>query len=261
MQQCPPEFIALAHELADAVHPIVDQYFRQDNGVEIKADATPVTLADREIEQLWRDIIMTKRPDDGIWGEEFGRYKTDAEYQWIFDPIDGTKAFTLGRPTFGCLIALYHVTHGFILGLCYQPITKDRWVGALGYPTTFNGTVLPRRQEPKPGVPLRAAFTNPLRFKESLQRTHDCLVREKAVIGYSGDCINFATVANGWIDITAENQQSLYDIAPFVAILRGVGAVITQADGKPIDLDMGDSVLVAGTAQLHQRFLKIAAGE
>jgi inositol-phosphate phosphatase/L-galactose 1-phosphate phosphatase/histidinol-phosphatase len=261
MQQCPPELIALGHELADAVHPIITQYFRRDNGIEIKDDATPVTLADRAIEQLWRDIIMEKRPDDGIWGEEFGRYKTDAEYQWIFDPIDGTKAFTLGRPSFGCLIGLYHVTQGFILGLCYQPITKDRWVGALGYPTTYNGDVLPQRQNPPAGAPLRAAFTNPMRFQDGLTRCHDALIEQRAVIAYGGDCLNFASIASGLVDISAENKQSIYDIACFVPILQGVGACISELDGTPIGLDMKQVMIAAATPELHQRFLRIAAGQ
>lgn len=257
MQTCPAEFITLAQQLADLARPIALQYFRQPNGLEIKADATPVTLADRTIEKAWRDHVMQAYPDHGIWGEEFGRHQPDADYQWIFDPIDGTKPFTLGRPAFGCLIALHHRTDGFLLGVCDQPFTQERWIGAAGQPTTYNGIALPQRMTPTAGTPLRAGFTNPRRFREGLQNVHDHLVASKAVVGYGGDCLNFAAIASGWIDVSAENQQSLYDVAPFVAILRGVGAVITQSNGRPLAVDMEDGVLAAATPELHAQFLEI----
>ncbi|HEY1096959.1 MAG TPA: inositol monophosphatase family protein, partial [Alphaproteobacteria bacterium] len=246
MRQCPADLISLAHELADAARPIARTYFRQNLGLEIKSDATPVTLADRTIEQEWRRIIMEKRPQDGILGEEFGVHQPDAEYQWIFDPIDGTKAFTLGRTSFGCLIALYHVQHGFILGLCDQPITDERWVGALGYPTTYNDNELPQRSLDVRGS-LRVGITNPLRFKPALQQCFDALLTQKHVIGYGGDCLNFAGIASGLIDLSFANHQSVYDVAAFVPMLRGVGAVITQSDGKPLSMDMEDGVLASAT--------------
>ena len=260
MQICPDDLIALANRLADTARPIARSYFRQPHALEIKGDATPVTLADRTIEKTWREIIMRERPADGIWGEEFGRHQPDAAWQWIFDPIDGTKAFTLGRPLFGMLIALYHVEHGFVLGLCDQPITAERWVGALGHPTTYNGAALPQRHAPAPDATLRAGFTNPLRFRDFIQNCHSDLMARKAVIGYGGDCLNFAYIANGWLDVTAENQQSLYDVAAFVAILRGVGAQILQHDGSPIALDMKDGVLAVGHPDLAAHFLKVGAG-
>jgi inositol-phosphate phosphatase/L-galactose 1-phosphate phosphatase/histidinol-phosphatase len=255
---CPEEFLTLGHRLADAARPFAEHYFRQTHGLTLKSDTTPVTLADNEIEQAWRKIIMQEYPDHGIWGEEFGRHQPDAEYQWILDPIDGTKAFTLGRTSFGCLIALHHKTQGFILGICDQPITKERWVGACGIPTTYNGVALSARKMPPPDAPLRVGITNPVRFNQSLQQCHDALSRQKTVIAYGGDCMNFTGIASGLVDVSFENNQSIYDIAPFVPILKGVGAVITQHDGKPITLDMGDGILAAATPELHRIFLALA---
>jgi inositol-phosphate phosphatase/L-galactose 1-phosphate phosphatase/histidinol-phosphatase len=255
---CPEAFIALGHRLADAARPLAEHYFRQTHGLVLKSDTTPVTLADNEIEQAWRQIIMQERPDDGIWGEEFGRYQPDADYQWILDPIDGTKAFTLGRTSFGCLIALHHKTQGFILGICDQPVTKERWVGACGMPTTYNGVTLSQRRMPPADAPLRVAITNPVRFSEALQQCHDALCQRKTVIAYGGDCLNFVGIACGHIDSSFENGQSIYDVAPFVPILKGVGACITQQDGKPISLDMGDGVLAAATPELHRIMLALA---
>jgi inositol-phosphate phosphatase/L-galactose 1-phosphate phosphatase/histidinol-phosphatase len=255
---CPEALIALGHKLADAARPLAEHYFRQTHGLTLKSDTTPVTLADNEIEQAWRKIIMRERPDDGIWGEEFGRHQSDADYQWILDPIDGTKAFTLGRASFGCLIALHHKTHGFVLGICDQPICKERWVGAAGHATSYNGKPLPLRKMPPADAPLRVGITNPLRFNESLRQCHEALIQQKIVIAYGGDCMNFAGIASGLVDVSFESSQSVYDVAPFVPILKGVGAMITQHDGKPLSLEMGDSILAAATPELHRIFLALA---
>ena len=257
MTTCPAEFITLAHRLADAARPIALKYFRCDNGVEIKDDATPVTIADRDIEQLWRDMIMQAFPTHGIWGEEFGRHQPDADYQWILDPIDGTHTFALGRTLFGCLIALHHKTDGFILGLCDQPVTQERWFGATDYPTTYNNQPLPQRVL-NADTPLRASITNPMRLQPPLQNCHAELVKQKSIVIYGGNCLNFAAIADGSLDVSFENKQSIYDIAPFVPMYAGVGAVVTQADGHPIDFDMGDSILACATPQLHARLVKIA---
>jgi fructose-1,6-bisphosphatase/inositol monophosphatase family enzyme len=103
---CPTEFLALAERLAEASGKIVRRYFR--TGVEIitKADASPVTIADRETETALRQMVKLAYPDHGLLGEEFPAERADAEFVWIFDPIDGTKSFITGRPLFGTLIAL-----------------------------------------------------------------------------------------------------------------------------------------------------------
>src|SRR5256714_12803754 len=139
--------IAFANELADAAGEIVRRYFRQGVSVDDKADMSPVTIADREAEAALRVLIERRFPDHGILGEEHGSVRTDAERVWVLDPIDGTKSFISGVPLFGTLIALTRARRP-ILGIIDQPISRERWVGVAGRPTTLNGAVVGRRACP-----------------------------------------------------------------------------------------------------------------
>ena len=104
----PAELVALANRLADAARPIAARYFRTPVTVDDKSDLSPVTIADREAETAMRTLLAKHVPDHGVFGEEHGAERTDAEYVWVLDPIDGTKAFITGLPIFGTLIALLH---------------------------------------------------------------------------------------------------------------------------------------------------------
>ena len=105
-ETCPDAFVALAGQLADAARDVLLHYFRQPLGIIDKADESPVTVADREAETRMREIIAKAFPDHGVVGEEHGPDRADAEYVWVLDPVDGTKAFISGVPVFGTLIAL-----------------------------------------------------------------------------------------------------------------------------------------------------------
>ena len=120
--------IVLAHALADASGATIRPYFRAAFAQETKADASPVTQADREAEAAIRMLLSTQRPHDGIIGEEFGEERADAERVWVLDPIDGTRSFIAGRPIFGTLIALLEQGRP-VLGVIDQPISGERWIG------------------------------------------------------------------------------------------------------------------------------------
>src|SRR5436305_1210345 len=136
--------INLALALADAAGAAIRPYFRREMGLEIKADNSPVTLADREAEAAMRRILEAERSGDGIHGEEYGVKDGVTGRQWVLDPIDGTRSFTVGRPIFGTLIAL--VDNGWpVLGIIDQPIQRERWLGAAGQPTTLNGRAVRTR--------------------------------------------------------------------------------------------------------------------
>ena len=137
MAEVAQEFVDLANRLADASRPILRSYYRRKLDVDIKSDASPVTQADREAEAAIRKLINATFPYHGIFGEEFGKERADAEYVWVLDPLDGTRAFVTGRPTFGTLIALTR-NGAPLLGLIDMPVLGDRWVGAVGRPTTLN---------------------------------------------------------------------------------------------------------------------------
>src|SRR6516165_6070149 len=138
MGDCPVEFVSLAERLADASGHIVRHYFRSPIEIITKADASPVTIADREAEKELRRMVALACPQHGLIGEEFPSERRDAEFVWVFDPIDGTKSFITGRPLFGTLIALLHRGRP-ILGVIDHPALGERWIGAAGRPTSFQG--------------------------------------------------------------------------------------------------------------------------
>src|SRR4051794_2568854 len=128
MKQMPEELIQFSKKLADASAELIRKYFRTDYQVELKEDESPVTLADRGAEELMRQMIMQAFPEHGILGEEFGRYQPDAEYQWVLDPIDGTKSFVSHSYLFGTLIALLKDGRP-LLGVINHPLLNDFLVG------------------------------------------------------------------------------------------------------------------------------------
>ncbi|TAG66447.1 MAG: histidinol phosphate phosphatase, partial [Burkholderiales bacterium] len=133
----PNDYKAFAEHLADLARPIARRYFRSDLKVIDKPDATPVTLADMEIEARLREEIAAHFPHHGILGEEEDPKNIDAEFVWVIDPIDGTKAFTVGKPQFGTLVGLCR-NGDPIVGVIDQAITDERWVGAKGEGAWFN---------------------------------------------------------------------------------------------------------------------------
>ncbi|MBL8508751.1 MAG: histidinol phosphate phosphatase, partial [Chitinimonas sp.] len=137
----PADFLPLAQRLADAARAVILPYYRTRLAVDDKLDASPVTLADRGAEQAMRALLAEHAPEHGIIGEEFGRERDEAEWVWVLDPVDGTKSFIVGRPTFCTLIGLLH--HGKpVLGIIDQPVLNERWVGVAGQPSTLNGSVV-----------------------------------------------------------------------------------------------------------------------
>ena len=130
--------IRLATRLADLAGEAIRPFFRSRFEMEAKADASPVTQADRAAEAAIRAVLARERPEDGIIGEEYGSEREDAARLWVIDPIDGTRSFIAGRPIFGTLIALIEEGRP-VLGLIDQPIVGDRWLGVADRPTLFNG--------------------------------------------------------------------------------------------------------------------------
>src|SRR5690242_20364365 len=127
-----------AEAAADVAGAVIRPFFRAGIASDLKSDASPVTIADRTAEQAMRAVLSERFPTHGILGEEFGLQNPGAELRWVLDPIDGTRAFITGRPSFGTLIALLDGDTP-ILGIIDQPVTGERWIGAKGQPTRFRG--------------------------------------------------------------------------------------------------------------------------
>jgi histidinol phosphatase-like enzyme (inositol monophosphatase family) len=246
----PAELVALAHSLADAARPIAQRYFRTQVKIDDKSDASPVTIADREAETVMRDLLTKHVPAHGVFGEEHGAVRTDAEYVWVLDPIDGTKAFITGLPIFGTLIALLHRGRP-VMGIIDQPIQKERWLGVEGERSTFNGTPISVRA----CADLADAYmysTAPGMFKGAELQRHEVLAEKVKLFRWGGDCYAYGLLALGHVDLVVESSLKLYDYAALVPVITGAGGLITDWHGKELDMNSDGSVLAAGDPAIHR---------
>ncbi|HVJ00388.1 MAG TPA: histidinol-phosphatase [Sphingomonas sp.] len=249
--------IALAQRLADAAGAAIRPYFRAAHGLETKADDSPVTLADRAGEEAMRALIEAERPEDGIVGEEYGTRAGTSGRQWVLDPIDGTRAFISGRPIFGTLIAL--VADGWpMIGVIDQPIARERWVGAVGCATTFNGAPAATRRCAALGEALLAT-TSPALFDDGQLHAFehlDVAVRS-TVLG--GDCYNYGCVASGWLDVVVEAGLKLHDFAALAPIVEGAGGRMCDWQGDPLIADSTGEVIAAGDPARIEEIIDLLA--
>lgn len=258
MTTLPAEFVALAHDLADAARPVIRKYFRTPVTVDDKDDSSPVTIADREAEAAMRTIIKARFPDHGIFGEEHGRENIDARYVWVLDPIDGTKAFITGKPSFGTLIALCE--NGIpILGVIDQAITGERWIGGRGLPTTLNGA--PVRTRPCDALSKAYAYTTgPEYFDDTTRPGWDRVAARVKLPRYGCDCYAYALVATGFVDLVAEAGLKPYDYCALVPVIEGAGGVVTDWTGAAVTIASPGTICAAGDSRLHALALEVLKG-
>jgi len=199
--------------------------------VEAKSDASPVTAADRGAEELMRRLIAAKYPDHGVIGEEHGDDRPDAEWVWVLDPIDGTKAFITGVPLWGTLIALLHQGQP-VLGAIHQPVLGQLCIGD-GSTTTLND----RRVSVRPcerieeATLLTSDWLNPARFQNGA--AFDAVAGRARLVRTWGDCYGYLLLACGWADLSVDPVMNPWDIAALVPVIRGAGGVITDWQGGP----------------------------
>ncbi len=243
-------FIAAAVAAADVAGAVVRPFFRAGIGTDIKADRSPVTIADRTAEQAMRAVLSERFPDHGILGEEFGLDRPEARLRWVLDPIDGTRAFITGRPTFGTLIALLDGDVP-IVGIIDQPVTGERWIGATGRATTFRGPfggVAGCRPCPSIGdAELSCTSPEMLEEQEPRWRRLASAVRRNY---WGGDCYAYGLLALGQIDIVAECSMHVWDWAPLVPVVEGAGGRVTDWAGNRLTPDSDGSVLAVGNPAL-----------
>lgn len=249
------EAAAFAGRLADEAGTVALRYFRQPVPVETKADASPVTRADREAERVMRALIEAEYPQDGIVGEEHGRERESAGRQWVLDPIDGTRSFVTGVPLFGTLIALA-VDGVPVVGVIDQPVTRERWLGAAGAPTMLNGA--PVRTRSCPSLAAATLSTTGDEFLEG-PGEYEAFDRVRAKAGAFRrvpDCYGYAMLASGFVDLVVEAGLKTWDLAALKPVIEGAGGVITDWDGRPLDLGSDGRIVAAGDAACHAEALE-----
>ncbi len=249
----PDTFIPFLHTLAQkSAEVILPWFFNPALAVQSKADDTPVTIADRQAEELMRDLIRRKYPHHGIIGEEFGREQPGAEFTWILDPIDGTKSFAAGCPLFGTLICLTHQGQP-ILGAIHLPALQQLCIGD-GQTTTLNHQAVHLR--PTPDLSGAVLLTTDFLSIETHQHYagFDRLMRRCKFTRTWGDCYGYFLLAAGWADIMLDPIMNPWDLLALVPIIRGAGGVITDWHGR--DAVTGTSA-VAANPDLHPQVIQM----
>ena len=253
------DFAAFVEKLGDAASETILPFFRTALGAEDKnvgGTFDPVTEADRAAEVTMRRMIQATFPAHGIVGEEFGALRPDADYVWVLDPIDGTKAFISGLPTWGVLIGLMHKGRP-TYGTMVQPFTGERFVGDCGS-AFWQGAGLGKGRERRRLVTRRCAdfaaatvmTTSPLLYAEDKLEALRRLEDGARLVRYGCDCYAFAMLAAGLVDCVVEADVQPYDVVALVPIIEGAGGVITRWDGgSPA---AGGDVVASGDARLHQ---------
>lgn len=242
------EFIEIANTLADEAAKIIRAYFREPIKVETKEDKSPVTIADRKAEEAMRTIIEKLRPEDGILGEEYGTKESKNGFMWVLDPIDGTKSFMIGRPTFGTLIALCENNIPKI-GIIDQPILGERWVSD-GSQTFMNGSPVETRTC-RSLEDARIGSTTPVMFDyiAPYGRAYELFETGSKMV-WGGDCYMYGLIASGYMDMAFEANLSPYDFAALVPIIKGAGGHISDWRGDPLTLKSNGKIIALGDPAL-----------
>ncbi len=258
------DFGKFIEQLADISGETIMPFFRTSLVADDKAPGgafDPVTEADRAAEIAMRRHIQSTFPAHGVVGEEFGSFAEDAEYVWVLDPIDGTKSFISGFPTWGTLIGLTHRGRP-CYGMMNQPFTRERFYGdgqaahwrgpARGAHAAAGGMEtrkLVTRACPKVAQ-ATVMTTSPLLIDPALRENFHRVERQTRLSRYGGDCYAFCALAAGHVDLVIETNLQPYDIVALIPIIEGAGGVVTTWNGE--SAAKGGAVVAAGDRRLHE---------
>lgn len=251
-------FIAAAEAAADAAGAVIRPHFRAGLVSDLKADHSPVTIADRGAEQAMRAVLAERFPDHGIIGEEFAALNPAARFRWVLDPIDGTRAFITGRPVFGTLVALLDGDTP-LLGLIDQPVLGERWIGIAGRPTVFRGPFGGAAGcRPCPGLATaELSCTTPEMFGVEDRASFGRLAAAAGRVSYGGDCYAYGLLALGQIDVIAESSLKIWDWAALLPVVEGAGGRMTDWRGDALRPGGDGRVLAVGDPALLAPALKL----
>jgi len=261
----PPDSAALwriAHALADAARPITLRHFRSLDLVtenKLAGGFDPVTAADHAAEDAIRAILAQERPLDGILGEERGHHPGTSGLTWVIDPIDGTRGFLSGTPTWGVLIALSD-TSGPVLGIIDQPYIGERFWGGLGQAFVEGPTGrAPLQTRIARALDQAILFTTFPEVGTDAERAAFTRVAGRArLVRYGMDCYAYALLAAGQIDLVIEAGLQAYDVQAPIAVIEAAGGLVTDWQGRPVH--EGGQVIAAANPEIHAAALALLNG-
>jgi histidinol phosphatase-like enzyme (inositol monophosphatase family) len=258
--------LAFAQHLADTVRPIALRHFRTSPHIFFKADNTPVTVADREMETMLRRGIQEEYPGHGVIGEEYGGVP-DTDYTWILDPVDGTKSFIMGNPLFGTLIGLLEHRRPFI-GLIDCPAMGERWWGD-GRRTFYHDGVKEGHahvslcrsiDHARLYVPPYIPQANGPSFEEKNLEERQAigeLSNHASVTQPVCDCYGYGLLASGHCDLVIETGLEPPDYFPLIPVVKGAGGQISDWEGNPLDCDSDGRIIAAASEELAKAAIEI----
>ena len=248
------QFLQTAIRAARAGEAIIRHYYRGDIGVRLKEDQTPVTVADIETEKAIKTMLQTAYPEHGFYGEETGRNRTDAEYVWLVDPIDGTKSFVRQYPFFSTQIALLK-SEQFIVGVSNAPL-----FGELAYAEAGDGAFLNDRPLRVSAIQELSVATLSFGNIKTLAAGRNWPVLATLIgqlnrtRGY-GDFYHYHLLAAGKIEIVIESDINILDVAALSLLIQEAGGRVTDLQGRPLNLE--STTILASNGLLHDTVLAL----
>lgn len=256
------ELVSTAHELADVARVATLSYFRSHElAAETKETERfdPVTAADRLSEQRMREVLARRRPNDGVLGEEFGVSAGTSGLTWVLDPIDGTRGYLSGTPTWGVLISVRDA-EGPLYGIIDQPYIGERFEGGLG-----RSRVVGPMGEAKLGVRMPRPLSQAILFSTFPEvgsadegAAFRRVASEAKLVRYGTDCYAYALIAAGQIDLVIEAGLQAYDVQAPIAVIEAAGGFVTDWQGRRA-LD-GGRILAASSKKLHAEAMALLNG-
>jgi myo-inositol-1(or 4)-monophosphatase len=255
------DFSSFVEQLAGASGETILPFFRTALAIENKQTGgfDPVTAADRAAEQAMRALIRKHFPEHGVLGEEYGSERTDAEYVWVLDPIDGTKSFITGMVAWGTLIGLMRFGEP-VFGMMHQPFTRERFSGD-GGAARYRGPTGDRALRVRACASLGDAIlstTSPLLMNKTDRAVFGKVENTVKLSRYGGDCYGYCMLAAGNIDLIIETEIKPHDIVPLIPIVTGAGGIVTTWENGPAQA--GGRIVVAGDKRVHQAALEMLKG-
>jgi myo-inositol-1(or 4)-monophosphatase len=258
MQMAAIDFANFVEQLAKVSGDTIVPFFRTQLSVDNKKEGgfDPVTAADRAAEDAMRVLIRKQFPDHGILGEEYGPERSDAEYVWVLDPIDGTKSFISGMLAWGTLIGLMRFGEP-VFGMMHQPFTQERFSGD-GGAAFYRGPGGSRPMRVRSCEALSDAVlftTSPLLMNAADHGIFRKVENAVKLSRYGGDCYAYCMLAAGQIDLIVETEIKPHDIVPLIPIITGAGGLVTTWENRPAQ--NGGRIIAAGNKKVHTSALEL----
>ncbi|PJE29019.1 myo-inositol-1(or 4)-monophosphatase [Pseudooceanicola antarcticus] len=254
MQADHKEILDTAHEMADAARQAILPHFRRADLVEdnkLAGGYDPVTLADRAAEQAMREVLARRRPQDAILGEEYGQVAGESGLTWVLDPIDGTRGFVSGTPTWGVLIGL-NDGEKILMGMVDQPYTGERFWGGFGA-ARMTGPLGERELATRATAALEEAViftTFPEVGTPREAEAFRTVASRCKLTRYGMDCYAYALIAAGQVDLVIEAGLHPYDIQGPIGVIEAAGGLVTDWRGNPVL--GGGQVIAAANPRIHR---------